>query len=58
MSNVNIIVDAKLKPNNDLCIVQIKQNRCTSNERTDHLILVLVAVLSNEGSCEPVHMCS
>ena len=35
MSNVNIIVDTKLQPNNNLCIVQIKQNRCTSNERTD-----------------------
>ena len=35
MSNVNIIVDTKLQPNNNLCIIQIKENRCTSNERTD-----------------------
>ena len=35
MSNVNIIVDAKLQPNNNLCRVQIKQNRCTRNERID-----------------------
>ena len=35
MSNVNIIVDTKLQPNNNLCKFQIKQNRCTSNERTD-----------------------
>ena len=35
MSNVNIIVDTNLQPNNNLCIVQIKQNRCTGNERTD-----------------------
>ena len=27
MSNVNIIVDTKLQPNNNLCIVQIKQNK-------------------------------
>ena len=35
MSNVNIIVDTKLQPNNKLCIVQIKQKGFTSNERTD-----------------------
>ena len=35
MPNVNIIVDTKLQPNNKLCIVQIQQNRFTSNERTD-----------------------
>ena len=34
MSNVNIIFDTKMQPNN-FCIVQIKQNRLTSNERTD-----------------------
>ena len=32
MSNVNIIVDTKLQPNNNLCIVHIKHNVCTSNE--------------------------
>ena len=62
MSNVNIIVDTKLQPYTNLQIVQIKQNRFTSNERTDQrnkpiLILVLVAVLSNESPCEPVPMC-
>ena len=62
MSNVNIIVDTKLQPNNNFCIVQIKQNRFTSNEITDQrnkpiLILVLVAVLSNEGPDESVPMC-
>ena len=61
MSNVNIIVDTKLQPNDNLCIVQNKQNGYTGNERTDQrnkpICLVLVAVLSNEGSCEPVHMC-
>ena len=55
MSNVNIIVDTKSQPYNIFCIVQIKHNIFTSNERTDQrnkpiLILVLVAVLSNEGS--------
>ena len=52
------MVDTKLQPNDNLCIVQMKQNRFTSDERTDqrNLILVLVAVLSNEGSGEPVHM--
>ena len=35
MSNVNIIVDTKLQPNNKLYIVQIKQKGFTSNERTD-----------------------
>ena len=34
MSNVNIMVDTKLQPNNS-GIVQIKQNRFTFNERTD-----------------------
>ena len=38
MPNVNIIVDTKLQPNNKLYIVQIKQNRITSNERTDQRI--------------------
>ena len=46
---MNIIVDKKLQPNNSLCIVQIKE--------LAYFILVLVAVLSNEGSGEPVHMC-
>ena len=63
MSNVNIIVDTKLQPNNNLCIVPIKQNKFTSNERTDQrnkpiLILLLVAVYGNEGPGEPVPMCS
>ena len=34
MSNVNIIVGTKLQPNNNLYIVQIKQNRFISNEKT------------------------
>ena len=51
MSNVNFIVLIIL------CIIHIKQNRFASNEITDqrNLILVLVAVLSNEGSGVPVH---
>ena len=32
MTNVNIIVHTKLQPNNSICVVQIKQNRCTSNK--------------------------
>ena len=32
---LNIIVDTKLQPNTNICIVQIKQNIFTSNERTD-----------------------
>ena len=61
MSNVNIIVDTKLQPFNSLHI-SIKHNRFTNNEENKskeqaHLILVLVAVLSNDGSDEHVHMC-
>ena len=40
---MNIIVDKNLWPNNNLCIVQIKQNRFTSNELTDQRNVEIVA---------------
>ena len=61
MSNLNFIVDIKLQPNK--IFAYFKSNKIdllvTKNRSKEiaHLILILVAVLSNEGSGEPVHMC-
>ena len=56
MSYVNIEVNIKLQPNNYLHSSNQTKRKNRSKEQA-HLILVLVAVLSNEGSSEPVHMC-
>ena len=55
MFNVKIIVDTNCSLT-ILCIVQIKQIDLLVTKEQAHLILVLVTVLSNEGSGEPVHM--
>ena len=49
MSNVNIIVDTKLQPNNNLCIVQIKQKDVLVTKEQIKRISAL-----NFGTCRSV----
>ena len=62
MSNENVIMDTKVLPTNHLHNSNQAIYRITSNEKNNshwlaHLILVLIAVLRNEGLGKPVLMC-
>ena len=63
MSNENIIIDIRITSHYPLHVSNkteliINSNVNNQSNEQAHLILVLNPVLSNEGSGEPVKMCS